>query len=271
MLFFPPPLSAENAGDFAGSSSGGFAPGVVIFVHGGGWWTGSREEPTFGCHMDTAHSHGWAVAMVEYRLLSRGWHGGHMLSDVMQAFRSLIARATKLKFDASRVVVVGSSAGAHLSLLASFALNRQAAKRLVRAVVALDACTDLSLSMTKPVRFGAWDEAMAARLLCGSDISEAAAADGSPACPQMPGAVAALISAYTPPTFLLHGTMDAFYSLEHMRVLARALAEASVPHVAVELPLMPHASHVAPAGIPAQLVAYALTHILIALSSQQSA
>lgn len=87
-------------------------PPLVMFIHGGGWHSGSRKR----CRLDWVAQHGYAVASIEYRLSSEGLFPAQ-IEDCKGALRWLRAHAEELGFDASRVVVAGTSAGGHLATL----------------------------------------------------------------------------------------------------------------------------------------------------------
>lgn len=87
---------------------------LLVYVHGGGWRNGDRsmvqEKPEF------ATGQGWALASVGYRLLP-GAPVEQQAQDVADAVRKLAAEARLLGIDPGRIVLMGHSAGAHLSAL----------------------------------------------------------------------------------------------------------------------------------------------------------
>ena len=87
-------------------------PPLVMFIHGGGWRNGSRK----GCKIAWAARHGYAVASVEYRFSQQAIFPAQ-IHDCKGALRWLRAKQEKYRYDASRVVVAGSSAGGHLAAL----------------------------------------------------------------------------------------------------------------------------------------------------------
>ncbi len=87
-------------------------PPLVMFIHGGGWRSGDRQR----CRLRWLPKHGYAVASVEYRLSDEALFPAQ-IHDVKAALRWLRARAEGYGYDASRVVVAGTSAGGHLAAL----------------------------------------------------------------------------------------------------------------------------------------------------------
>lgn len=95
---------------------------VVVWVHGGGWSSGSRYPIPAG--PAALLSRGIAVASVSYRLTSQAGQWGTapvifpaQIHDVKGAVRFLRARATTYRLDPNRFGVWGSSAGGHLAAL----------------------------------------------------------------------------------------------------------------------------------------------------------
>lgn len=87
---------------------------LIIWIHGGGWQTGSKE----GCPplRNGYTERGYAVASINYRL------SGHavfpaQIEDCKAAIRWLRAHAEEYSLDSQRFGVWGSSAGGHLAAL----------------------------------------------------------------------------------------------------------------------------------------------------------
>jgi len=97
--------------DVASSS----APALLVFIHGGYWQELSKESSLFaaGACIDA----GFAFAAIDYTLAP----AASLLEIVLecrQALRWLHAQAAELGVDPARIVVAGSSAGAHLAAMA---------------------------------------------------------------------------------------------------------------------------------------------------------
>ena len=85
---------------------------LVMYIHGGGWRNGTRKR----CPLDWLPAQGYALASVDYRLSDQAVFPAQ-IHDCKAALRWLRAHADDYGYDASRVVVSGSSAGGHLALL----------------------------------------------------------------------------------------------------------------------------------------------------------
>ncbi|MRG58914.1 alpha/beta hydrolase fold domain-containing protein [Agromyces sp. CFH 90414] len=100
-----------------GAHRGDPAP-LVLFVHGGGWRSGSRRE--FGPDVRDAFARiaaaGFAVASVDYRLSGEAVFPAQV-DDVAAALAWLRVRADAFGIDGARVVAWGESAGATIASL----------------------------------------------------------------------------------------------------------------------------------------------------------
>ena len=88
-------------------------PVLLVWVHGGGWARGARA-PVSTVEFVNA---GYAMASVDYRLSGDAPFPAQ-LHDIKAALRFLRANASQFGFDASRIGILGVSAGAHLAALA---------------------------------------------------------------------------------------------------------------------------------------------------------
>lgn len=102
--------------DFWPAQSGNRRAPLVIFVHGGGWKRGSKDNASGSYKAPHYTSSGYAYASINYRLVPDA-KVEDQAADVARSVRYLIANAARLGFDPSRVVLMGHSAGAHLVAL----------------------------------------------------------------------------------------------------------------------------------------------------------
>lgn len=99
-LFMPPPAPGHGA------------PPLLVFIHGGYWQELSKEESAFAAADCVAH--GVACAVLDYTLAPQATLT-QIAAECRQALSWLHARASVFGFDPRRIVVAGSSAGAHLA------------------------------------------------------------------------------------------------------------------------------------------------------------
>jgi arylformamidase len=89
-------------------------PPLAIYVHGGGWQRGNPEmvdaKPAW------FNGHGWAFASVGYRMLP-DHPVEEQARDVGRAIAHLRGEAARLGYDPDRILLLGHSAGAHLTAL----------------------------------------------------------------------------------------------------------------------------------------------------------
>ncbi|MBN2582230.1 MAG: alpha/beta hydrolase fold domain-containing protein [Planctomycetes bacterium] len=85
---------------------------LVVWIHGGGWRTGSKEQ----CRATPLAMQGYVVASINYRLVQDGrWPA--QIHDCKAAIRWLRSNADTYGIDPKRIGVWGSSAGGHLAAL----------------------------------------------------------------------------------------------------------------------------------------------------------
>ncbi len=86
---------------------------TVIAFHGGGWVAGSKDGLVL--HLLPYIEMGFTVVNVQYRLASTS-PAPAAVEDCRCALRWVAANAEKYRFDLSRLVTTGASAGGHLAL-----------------------------------------------------------------------------------------------------------------------------------------------------------
>ncbi|PKP86418.1 MAG: esterase [Alphaproteobacteria bacterium HGW-Alphaproteobacteria-17] len=96
-------------------NAAGPAP-LIVYVHGGGWQRGSKDNATGRFKPVHYPDQGYAFASINYRLVPAATVE-QQAADVAGAVRALIDRAGSLGIDRRRIVLMGHSAGAHLVAL----------------------------------------------------------------------------------------------------------------------------------------------------------
>lgn len=87
---------------------------TLVYIHGGGWIFGSKEGAVY--QFLPYLERGWRVVNVEYRMVSDALAPG-AVEDTRCALRWIYRNAAQFKFDTSKIVLTGHSAGGHLSLI----------------------------------------------------------------------------------------------------------------------------------------------------------
>ncbi|GAA3681014.1 hypothetical protein GCM10023081_18920 [Arthrobacter ginkgonis] len=208
---------------------------VVLWLHGGGWFTGDRTlAPDLGAG---AAATGCALASIEYRLSGQALFPAQ-LHDVRAAIRFLRANAERFGLDPSRIGVWGASAGGHLAALAGLTGHIAALPDEFGASEAdggNDAGADASVQAVAE-SYGPVDlaECVAGAAAAGGDGSrtpEARLLGGLPADrAELARQASPLtwVSAAAPPFQISHGTGDVLVSHRQSERLHAALVSAGV-------------------------------------------
>lgn len=89
---------------------------LIVFVHGGGWKRGSKDNATGRFKAEHFPQQGYAFESIDYRLVPAATVE-QQAADVAAAVKALVDRANMLGIDRRRIVLMGHSAGAHLVAL----------------------------------------------------------------------------------------------------------------------------------------------------------
>ena len=92
----------------------GVAEPTLIYIHGGGWSSGHKEDGLM--YTLPWLEMGWNVVNVEYRLSGVAAAPG-AVEDCLCALRWVVSHAAEYRIDPARLVVMGDSSGGHLALM----------------------------------------------------------------------------------------------------------------------------------------------------------
>jgi acetyl esterase/lipase len=226
-------------------------PPCVLVVHGGSWQHYNRLQlPALNRYLA---AHGYAVAAIDYRLAPTHRFPAAK-DDVLAALGFLKDNAASLGIDASRLVLMGRSAGAHLALLVAYSSNDPA----IRGVVSLYGPADLHYGYDHPANPAVHDSRGVLEAFLG----------GNPA--QMPATYReaspiGFVGPASPPTLLIHGGRDELVQPIQSERLAARLAQAGRPHLLLRLPWATHAADFNFSGPSGQIITYAVERFLAAV------
>lgn len=211
------------------SAKGKRAP-VLVVIHGGAWARGERPKGWTGYRrlVDA----GFAVVSMQYRLAGQA-RAPAAVEDV-RCVMGWIARAAEREgLDPQRIVLMGTSAGAHLALMAASidkneGLDPAECGPAPRAAAVIDfyGPTDL-----RPQSRGAWNSPSIGNWVGQGEAGAAMAARMSPITRIKPG---------QPPVFIVHGDADPVVPIAASTALKAALDRAKVP---TELHIVPGGVH----------------------------
>lgn len=194
---------------------------LVIWIHGGGWRKGSKNNPREAIKL---LEHGYAVASINYRLSHQAKFPAQ-IKDCRAAIRWLKAHAKEFNADSSRVGVWGASAGGHLSALLGTSWHRKEWETIgnfkdisskVHAVCDYYGPTDFLRMDDRPGKWVHNDPDSPEGLLIGGPIQEnkEKVAQANPI---------SHIHPETPPFLILHGKEDKLVIWEQSQMLHDAL------------------------------------------------
>lgn len=209
----------------------GLTPGLLLF-YGGGWRQGAKDQ--LRVYAQHFAQHGYVVATPQYRLKEEGqWPKS--IQDAKCAVRWMRAHAAENGVDPNRIGVMGNSAGAYLSLMVGYTAGTpefegnggwQDQSSAVQAVVDIYGPTDF----TEPKRR---DHGLILAYMNGSyDENPSRYEQASPI---------RYVTEKSPPTCVIHGTVDMLVPVHQSDWLVEKLKEKGVPHYYSRINGWPHA------------------------------
>lgn len=215
---------------------------AVVQIYGGAWQRGAPgDDATFATYLA---AHGYVVFAIDYRHAPR-WRWPSQIEDVRSALDWIRHHAGEHDADASRLALLGRSAGAHLAMLAAY--EPQAMP--VAAVVSYYGPVDLTDGYRNPPRPDPLDvRAIEEAFLGGTpDQWPDRYREASPV---------AYMSRRLPPSLLIYGSRDHIVLPRFGAMLDGRLRAAGATSVFLEIPWAEHAFDAIPNGPSAQLSLY---------------
>jgi len=213
-------------------------PPLLVYVHGGAWRAGSKADVPVAKLLD----HGYAIASVDYRLSTEARFPAQ-IHDIKAAIRFLRAKSRVYHINASRMGIIGSSAGGHLAALVGVTNGHKVLEgRIgghldqssdVQCIVSLFGASNLQSILSQSTEFGLKMRVPALQLLLGGQPAKKAdlAKLASPV---------AHLDKGDPPLLLIHGDADPQMPPEQSKEFAAACATLKIP---VRLILLPGSRH----------------------------
>jgi acetyl esterase/lipase len=182
---------------------------LYVYFHGGAWVGGKKDIPLPRDPWLTPNfiDDGYVIVSVEYRLV--GNHGSILddcVNDCSDAIRYFVKNAGIYGIDANRIIVGGTSAGAHIALLCALAGDRfgsdsELARIAYRCLCVLDFCGPTEFNSLMEHFEPARKQGAILQFLDGLDISKRHFDEISPC-------YYAQNAEMLPPVFAVHGLAD---------------------------------------------------------------
>jgi acetyl esterase/lipase len=181
------------------------SPYLIVWIHGGAWHSGSRESPPLSFVQA-----GYALASVDYRLSVEARFPAQ-IHDIKAAIRYLRANAAKHGYRSDKIIIAGSSAGAHLAVLAGVTNNDASLEgnlgdyrntsSSVQAILDYYGPTNFTTILKQSTPHGVGVRGPAMALLLGRTV------DNTPEMARKASPVFQ-VDAHDPPLLIFHGDQD---------------------------------------------------------------
>lgn len=214
----------------------GKVPGL-IFIHGGGWKSGQRQD--YRVYTNWFAQQGYVAATISYRL-SKEAKFPAAVEDAKCAVRWMRKNAESLGVDPDKIVPIGGSAGAHLSMMVAYSPDDA-------SLAGTGGHPDIPSNVAAVVDiYGPYDletpEGKSAGVV--KDFLGKKSYEEAPDLWKRLSPVTYL-GAGDPPTLIIHGTIDEVVPVSQADMLAKRLADLKIPHRFLRLEGWPHAMDVA--------------------------
>lgn len=197
---------------------------VVIYIHGGGYSMGSKEDGT--ALLPVLARGGYFAVSIDYRLSDVApWPAA--AHDCKAAIRFLRANAKELEIDPQRIGVWGHSAGGHLAALIAVSGNAPQLEGTV-GTTGVSSAVQCAVDMSGPTDFLKFDRSVP--LYAGIIKQFFAGPDDTLDDRMKAASTTTYIDAGDPPIMIVHGTNDNIVPIEHSEMLNDALDKAGVEH-----------------------------------------
>ena len=207
------------------------SPGVIVYLHGGGWVLGSLKSH-HRLMRSLAIESGATLIGVDYRR-SPEHPFPEPLNDCLAAIRWLQAEAVGMALDPERMILAGDSAGANLALACLLDMRNQG-EPMPRGAALFYGCYWARLGTRSHQQFGGGDYRLSTKEMgwfWNQYLGEKG--KGHPLAEPMEASLAGL-----PPLFLNYGTVDPL--ADDTTELVKRLDQAGVVHECIAYPGLVH-------------------------------
>lgn len=197
---------------------------LVIMVHGGAWLEGDKNDFAPYVAILKQRLPGYAIANINYRLATTSGNFFPTQENDMKAAVDFLFEKTTEYNISKKIVLLGASAGAHMSLLQAY----KYANPKIKAVISYFGPTDMvSLYNTASV-----NAKIGLQLLLG----------GTPAISSLyqQSSPANFVDAQDPPTIIFHGAADPIVNVAQSTLLRDKLQAAGIVNQLTVFPGLAH-------------------------------
>ncbi len=202
--------------------------GLVLIIHGGGWISG--DKGIYRSALDTAcNDLGYAAASINYRYISETVDMHDIIDDIEAALSKIKETAKSKGIEINKVLLTGSSAGAHLSMLYAYSEKNTAP---ITPVAVVSNCGPTDFTDEKfYINNDLGDEEFVSLLFsyaCGQRFTYAERATAKEALQ----AISPLyyVDESTVPTVINHGQKDTIVPYSNATAIVEKFEKYNVPH-----------------------------------------
>ncbi len=207
--------------------------GVILYIHGGSWTSGNKEDMAARCKRFARK--GYITATMNYTLYADGLFGKvtalTMCDEIGKAIERIKVFSDENDLNITKLAVSGYSAGAHLSMLYGFSRADESAIELA-----------FTANQVGPSDFYSevWGSTGLASMLSGIEITEEMIANGE--AETVIGLVSptAYVTADTVPSVLAYGGTDMIVPSGNAQRIKAAFEAAGAVHDYILYPLSNH-------------------------------
>ena len=215
-------------------------PYLIVWVHGGAWHSGSKENPPLGLL-----PYGYALASVDFRASTEKPFPANV-HDIKAAIRFLRANASKYGYKSEKIIIWGGSSGGHLAALVATTNNDSILEGSLGNYTSTSSSVQACLDFYGPTNFltilnqsnphGLNVRLPALAILLGKPLEQVTelAKSASPFYQ---------VDATDPPIFIVHGEQDVQVPINQSIELLSAYKSKNLK---VQIEFVPNAGHTDP-------------------------
>lgn len=229
--------------------------GCVLFIHGGSWSGGDKQEEELRCR--SVANNGYIAASINYTLYSDEtkdkYNVGIVLDEIDMALAHIKRFAKEMGINVNMAATAGYSAGAHLSMLYSYSRGSSAPLE-IKFTANMAGPADI-----KPEIWGNDLSIVIGERLSGMDISEEDLISGNADEILTLISPVSYINSDTPPSIFMYGGSDTTVSDKNGESLKKSFDTSGVEYKYILLPKANHAllrNPVRRISYPVELIKY---------------